>query len=261
MKVVEPDVVLLASPNIDDEGLFKLLRLLGVPNWETDTDNDSEAIVEIAGKLCYMSFATELNLNLTRIRRGENRAYIHNILQQQHGSVLEHTHVSFVFHNVSRVFTHELVRHRIGAYSQVSGRFVRSDEVLMWIPSCFKDNPDAVRIVTRAVEAAEQAAVELAALYELDKPDGDFAYKKKVTSAIRRILPNGLANHIMATYNHRTLRQIIQKRTSRYAEEEIRLVFAKVFSLVLPRFPAFYQDAKVEMVEGLPEITFEWGTP
>ena len=45
-----------------------------------------------------------------------------------HGSVFEHAYVNFIVTDCSRVFTHELVRHRVGtAFSQTSGHYVRGE--------------------------------------------------------------------------------------------------------------------------------------
>jgi thymidylate synthase (FAD) len=89
------------------------------------------------GRLCYKSFGTEMNANITRVREG-NEGYIGNILKTQHGSVLEHASATIGFIDVSPVVTHELVRHRAGtAFSQVSMRFVRLQEIGFYMPQAF----------------------------------------------------------------------------------------------------------------------------
>jgi thymidylate synthase (FAD) len=67
--------------------------------------------------------------------RGGNQEYLANIQGQRHGSVFEHASTSIAFLDVSRILTHELVRHRVGtAYSQESQRFVRLDNFSVYIP-------------------------------------------------------------------------------------------------------------------------------
>jgi thymidylate synthase (FAD) len=75
--------------------------------------NDPQNLAEFAGRLCCRSWEPGLNPNVTRVRTDQD-AYLGNILASMHGSVLEHISFSFVLHNVSRVFTHELIRHRPG---------------------------------------------------------------------------------------------------------------------------------------------------
>jgi len=129
MKPATPEVFLLARPSLNIQGLHDYLRAIDVPEWTTDASSDAEAIVEVAGRSCYRSFAPGLNPSVTKVRNG-NKDYLENILKVQHGSVLEHATWTFVFFNVSRILTHELVRHRAGvAISQESLRFVRLTQV------------------------------------------------------------------------------------------------------------------------------------
>ena len=160
--------------------------------------------------------------------------------------------------NVSRVLTHELVRHRAGAaYSQTSGRYVRLDDLPFWIPSCIKENPELEKLFIDEILHQEETIKKMAEITKIDTLD--FKAKKTLTSAFRRVIGNGLANNITATYNHRALRHIIEMRTSYHAEEEIRLVFNKVFDAVAASYPAIYADAKLEMIDGYNEITFQHG--
>lgn len=87
-----------------------------------------------------------------------------------------------------------------------------------------------------------------------DNDTHDFPKRKAMTSAIRRIAPNGQANEIGMTLNIRALRHTILIRTQRFAEWEIRVVYAEIYELVKEKFPLLFSDAKVRIVEGLPEI-------
>ncbi len=261
MKQVQPKAILLTETRIIPEGLQDFLLEMGVPHWSSDGESDTEVVVEVAGKLCYMSFDTSLNKNLTRTGTRSNRDYIQQgIIGQSHGSVLEHVAVGIVFTNVSRVFTHELVRHRAGAaYSQTSGRYVRPDELAFWLPTCIAQHPELQELFKEAVEHQEKIIAkleEVSGINAMTSPS-DFQKKKELTSAFRRIVGNGAATNILATYNHRALRHLIALRTSRHAEEEIRLVFADLFKQLRHRYDAIYSDATVEEVNGIPEVTFK----
>lgn len=237
----KPKVYILAQTELNDASDF--LHEINVENYSTDTDNDAEALIEIAGKTCYMSFNTDNNKNLTKVRSNNNQAYIKNILDVNHGSVLEHATVTFGICNVSRIFTHELVRHRTGtAFSQVSGRYVR-DDLKYYIPNCFTDYEKEV--FTNAMKDIEynHSVLERQVfdrLYQEGKTD--FHHKKEVTSALRRILPNGQNNTIIFTANHRAIRHIINMRIADGAEEEIKYVFKLIKELMIKNFPNIYQD-------------------
>lgn len=243
MKQSQPKAFLLAETRVDQQTMNEALRHLGCENWFTDADTDADLLTEFAGKSCYMSFDTKLNSNLTKTGTRNNAKYIQEgIIRNKHGSVLEHSTVTFFLTNISRVVTHELVRHRAGtAFSQTSGRYVRSNQVPLYLPTEIQNNPQAVAIFERAQQQMEE---NLSALFEVTKIEelGDFETKKKLTSAFRRIVGNGQGNHLLMTGNHRAWRHIIEARTSVHAEEEIRLIMSDVASQLKERYPVLYED-------------------
>ena len=70
----------------------------------------------------------------------------------------------------------------------------------------------------------------------------DFGLKKRLTSAFRRLIGNGQANHLVMTANHRAWRHIIEMRTSVHAEEEIRVIMSDVAQQLKDKFPTIYAD-------------------
>lgn len=292
--IVTPKVYLLAATtmNVDlgGKGYYDFLKEIGAEDWDTDAANDASELLEVAGRFCYKSFGTGLNPNVTKVREG-NEAYLANVAKSKHGSVYEHASVTFALVDVSPVVTHELVRHRAGtAFSQVSMRFVRLDKIGVYYPEAFEESylmglakhlSDAGLIggdvsewaAARAEEIHKQFMVvvaeaerfqkTVAASLMLDAVDEKgngvvpFAIKKRITSSMRRAAPYGLATGIILTANHRAWRHMIETRTSRHAEEEIRRVFGEIAAHLSVNFPAIYQDMKSEKVDGMNEYTFE----
>ena len=253
-KIVHPKSFLIAETQTSLKGMRSALESLGVFGWETDAETPADLLTEFAGKSCYMSFDTALNQNLTKTGTRNNHDYIQQgIIANRHTSVLEHSTVTFFITNVSRVVTHEIVRHRAGtAFSQTSGRYVRTDEIDMYMPADIACNPAAAEVWRRAVGQMEENARELAEVTRIsDKP---FSLKKKLTSAFRRIIGNGQANHIVVTANHRAWRHMIEMRTDPHAEEEIRVVFADISRQLRERFKTIYADAIVTEEDGI-EVT------
>src|SRR5664279_1394951 len=115
MRQTAPEVFLISRPAIDWSELNRYLTAVGAPKWASTARAegfpDGQRLVEIMGRLCYRSWAPGLNPNVSRVRTS-HPAYMANLLASGHGSVLEHANYTFVFKDVSRVFTHELVRHR-----------------------------------------------------------------------------------------------------------------------------------------------------
>ena len=249
-KLVFPKAFLIAETKVDYAAMDHALLHLGVDGWASDGGTDADVLTEFAGKSCYMSFDKNLNLNLTKVGGRPNSAYIQDgIIGNKHGSVLEHSTVTFFLTNVSRVVTHELVRHRAGtAFSQTSGRYVRSDEVDMYVPFELAKFPGASDVIKRAVREMEENVAELVEITGIEDMT-DFGMKKRLTSAFRRLIGNGQANHLVMTANHRAWRHVIEMRTSVHAEEEIRYIMADVAEQLKERFPTIYGDM-IENADG-----------
>ena len=249
--IVEPQVFLIGESTVNKEGLSAFLTHLGAPEWSSNAPTDIELLTEVYGRACYKSFGTELNPNITRVR-GSNESYISNILEKGDGSVLEHGVANFFFCDVSRVFTHELVRHRVGtAMSQESLRYVRLTDLNWYAPICIQENAAAMTIFEKTMDGLSNLQKDLSELYELDTTN-DFNFKKQVTSAMRRIAPIGLATNIGWSCNMRTLRHVIEMRTDPGSEEEIRLVFSKVADIAIERWPNLFADYEVDIIDNLP---------
>ena len=249
--IVEPQVFLIGESTVNKEGLSAFLTHLGVPEWSSNAPTDIELLTEVYGRACYKSFGTELNPNLTRVR-GSNETYISNVIEKGDGSVLEHGVVNFFLCDVSRVFTHELVRHRVGtAMSQESLRYVRLTDLDWYAPICIQENAAAMTIFEKTMDGLSNLQKDLAELYELDTTN-DFNFKKQITSAMRRIAPIGLATNIGWSCNMRTLRHVIEMRTDPGAEEEIRIVFSKVADIAIERWPNLFADYEVDIIDDLP---------
>jgi thymidylate synthase (FAD) len=247
MRETRPSVFLVARPSVDVEGMRRYLQEVGGESWLERRLNEpnrrtldaGELMVEFAGRVCYRSWEPGLNPNITRVRI-DQREYFANLLHSYHGSVLEHANYSLAFHNVSRVFTHELVRHRAGsAFSQESLRYVRLTDIGFRLPPSLEPIRDKVLTL---VEQLEEFQVTAADALGLDEEGVPFHVKKEVTSALRRLAPIGLSTDIIWTANVRTLRHVIEMRTASGAEEELRLVFDQVAELMCHEAPNLFQD-------------------
>ena len=251
MEIVEPKVFLVGETQLVASGLLLYLKHIGAPEWLTDAPSEAEALVEVMGRACYRSYKPGMNPNVTQTREG-NKAYLENIVKVMHGSVVEHAMINFIFCDVSRVFTHELVRHRAGtAISQESLRFVRVNKAKFWLPLSIVEHPEAMEIMVAEMKRQEEVQLKLAEVLKLDQMK-DFKQKKKYTSAMRRVLGDGAATTIGWSANFRALRNAIELRTAPGAEEEIRLVFGRVAEEARFRYPNMFADYKVEMADGLP---------
>ena len=246
MHLTEPAVFLIARPSIDVEGMRGYLEDVGGEAWldrrlgeASGEVKGGETLVEFGGRACYRSWEPGLNPNVSRVRT-DQREYFANILRSAHGSVLEHANYSFALRNVSRVFTHELIRHRAGsAFSQESLRYVRLTDIGFRVPPALEPVREQVLAI---VEQLEEFQVSAAAELGIEEEGVPFHVKKEVTSALRRLAPTGLSTDIIWTANARTLRHVIEMRTAEGAEEELRLVFDEIARIMQAEAPYLFQD-------------------
>lgn len=266
-RVIErPEVFLVQSPSLDWE---EIRRYLTKVSERTDTDclswadrvqdnpdvPDGDALVEFGGRLCYRSWIPGANVNVGRVRE-DSKVYLGNILESKHGSVVEHANYSFIFDDVSRVFTHELVRHRAGvAVSQESMRFVRLTDIPFWFPEWARLDDE---LMNRSIELLHQMEAHqwwMSGHFGLDDEGVPFSEKKHKTSFMRRFAPDGVATGMLCTINVRAIRHIVYMRTALGAEEEIRLVMDDVAQLALEATPNLMQDySPNENQEWIPEF-------
>lgn len=261
-----PEVFLVSKPSLDWDEIRRYLVKVGL---RTDTDavewadkhqwnsncEDGDSLVEFGGRLCYRSWVPGANANVTKIRE-DPKQYLGNILKSGHGSVTEHANYSFIFDDVSRVFTHEVVRHRAGvAVSQESMRFVRLTDIPFWFPKWALDDEELMTRNINLLNEMERHQVWMADHFGLDDEGIDFSEKKHKTSFMRRFAPDGVATGMLCTINVRAMRHIVYMRTALGAEEEIRLVMDDVAKLGLEVTPNLMQDyTPNENQEWIPEF-------
>jgi len=296
MKIIDkPQVFLIASPTLRWQGIERYLAEVGGEAWEEQkvlseesglNEPEAETLVEFMGRVCYRSWKPGLNANVTKVRT-DTKEYLHNVLKSGHGRLLEHANFSFVFHNVSRILTHELVRHNVGTvFAQESMRFVRLTDIPFWFPEWALCDEELKKHAYDLLQHMETFQLWMAKHFELDEKEitcpncggsgkwemgcvrescsacggsgkfaNSFANKKHKTSFMRRFAPQGVATGIGATFNIRALRHIIYMRTALAAEEEIRLVMDDVAEIVLHEVPNLLQDySPNEDREWIPEF-------
>ena len=264
MELVKPTVHLIGVTSVDAFAMQTYLEQTGNAEF-METFNaavaggvsPAEALCSMYAKLCYKSLTVGHNDNITRVRDIEDN--VKGCFNTGHGSVFEHVTFNFVITDCSRVFTHELVRHRIGtAFSQTSGRYCRSDNLQVVLEDPIADAIDIGGHET-LLECMSDWAREIETRYNTIVDSivwsaMNFATKKKVTSYLRRLLPNGQGNEMGFSVNLRSLRHLVQMRTGRHAEWEIRLVFEQVYKLVKAKHPLVFHGAVEEEVGGILEV-------
>ena len=246
--VTEPEVVLVGKPVIEVGGVMRFLDEHGIvwPEFEDKLssmtslgDDDGEWLVEMAARLCYMSWAKEGET----IKSRGHEDHVKHLIEVGHGACIEHCNMSFIMWHVSRSLTHELVRHRLASYSQLSQRYVDSSSVCFVVPPAIqelsKDDPEVYREWVGHCEKSrqlyEKLTEKLSDLYS-DVPS-KLERRKMARQAARSVLPNCTETKIFVTMNARAVRHLIELRANPAADVEIRKLAVKVFHILQNQAP------------------------
>lgn len=226
MAVAHPNVELIASTGLTgwgDEIADRMEVLKGT--------HDTDALIEFAGRSCYGSF------NRPNPATRENADYMANIINQGHGSVLEHATATFYITGVSRAFTHELVRHRHLNFSQQSQRFVNESGANCVIPPALRGDPAAIK-------ALEQWQGTVNGVYDNMVSDlmGRGHARKQAREAARAVLPNMTETRLVVTGNMRSWRDVLARRLDVAADAEMREVSQLILDKLREVSPSVFAD-------------------
>lgn len=243
IETAELRVYCLSKPSLDYEEVYRFLSDEGL-DWVRTNGMEAEELVELSGRLCYMSFG-----------RGKqaprnNAGYINNLITKGHESVLEHAVWTFLIAGVSRAFSHQLVRHRVGfSYSQLSQQYHDESHARFVVPSSIQRDPNLFSLWSKGIEASLELYRNMLAQTDLENHH-QFASKKErlraVRSAARSTLPNATETKIVVTANARSIRHFLDLRGAIEGDPEMRAVSVKLLNQVKFDAPALFQDYSVQ---------------
>jgi thymidylate synthase (FAD) len=188
----------------------------------------AEDVIEKACRTCYLSFHRYNPPSSTE-------ELIKKVIRKRHHSVLEHAYATFRIKGGSRVFTHEMVRHRLMSPSQESQRYVeygKTKEFEYVIPPTIESTPFKDRFKNKALELKD-------------------LYEEMVKAGIpkedaRYILPNATVSEIVLSANFRELRHIFEVRCMTRAHWEIREICLEMLKIMKREAPIVFWDFVID---------------
>ncbi|MDD4607216.1 MAG: FAD-dependent thymidylate synthase [Patescibacteria group bacterium] len=199
------------------------------PSFFIEDEINGEEILENLeryGRTCYKSE--------DKITPDSACKFVAAILASGHESVIEHEKIT-VRVICDRGVTHEIVRHRIGSYSQESTRYCNYGllGVQFIEPFFFVGNDQKYQIWLTAMRACE------------------YAYNTLVEAGAtpqeaRSVLPNSLKTEIVITYNLREWRHFLKLRCSKRAHPQMREIAIPLLREFKRLIPIIFDDIAEE---------------
>lgn len=220
-----------------------------------------DKVIAQAGKLCYSPVGVdEIAQKLTE---EEIARYVNMLASIGHESPLEHVSFSFAIEGVSRVLTHQLVRHRLASYSQQSQRYVKLDQFEYIVPPAIEKNPEAKRIFIETMERDQEAynqivnelindkIGEFKKIHDRDLTKKEYsALEKQAIEDARYVFPNACETKIVVTMNARSLLHFFNVRCCNRAQWEIREMATEMLKECKKVAPALFKKAGPDCVYG-----------
>ncbi|SDC21488.1 MULTISPECIES: FAD-dependent thymidylate synthase [unclassified Candidatus Frackibacter] len=196
-----------------------------------------ERTVAAAARLCYSPVGA--NKLVEEMTDKEIEDLLAIILGNRHYSTLEHVSFTFAIEGISRVTSHQLVRHRLASYSQQSQRYVREKEQFDYII------PDKIKGDKELVEIFEENMWQQQQKYdELTKKLMENGYQEKeAIEAARYLLPNATETKIVVSMNARSLLHFFEVRCCERAQKEIRKMAREMLRQVKDIAPIIFNSA------------------
>ena len=182
--------------------------------------------IEEAGRTCYKSEGAITPLSY--------REFIEKIIKSGHESVLEHEKLTVRF-IIDRGVSHEVVRHRIAAYSQESTRYCNyagdkfGNEITVIKPWFFEGKPLAMDHWKTACKMAEEYSFAL-------------LNAGCLAQEARSVLPNSLKTEIVVTYNLREWRHFFRLRAAKAAHPQMQQVAIPLLLFMQRNLAPVFQD-------------------
>ena len=197
MKIIQPSIEILTP--IDGDYILKFL--------------------ERCGRTCYKSE--------DKITEDSAEKFVRALIKSGHESVIEHYSIT-VKVVCSRAISHQIVRHRIGSYSQESQRYVSYKDGIEVI-----ERPGLKGEALKEWEGAQQRSID--------------SYRRLIELGIkpevaRDVLTNAAATEIVMTLNPRQWRHFCRLRTSPAADPQMRVIAEMILKEFKEQVPVIFED-------------------
>lgn len=209
---------------------------------------EPEKLVAIAARLCYSPVGVE-DLD-EKLDIEAARKLVKFVIKSGHLSTTEHVYFTFGIEGISRVLSHQLVRHRIASFNQQSQRYVKFKENYDYIiPDSIKNNKKINKKYSSFISDIHKFYEEMLA-QGIEAEDA------------RYILPNSSETKMIATMNARELLHFFTVRCCKRAQNEIRELAILMLKEAKKAAPVIFENAGPNCLRiSCPEGKYSCGKP
>lgn len=167
------------------------------------------------------------------------------LMRERHGTPFEHN--AFRFHVRCPIFVmREWIRHRIGSFNELSGRYAKIDEAF-YVPAVEDvrtqvGKPGAYSFESVEPDVAERTRTRMEESYRASYA----AYEEMLADGVARevarsVLPVGIMTEFFWTVNARSVMNFLSLRNTEHAQREIRRYAEAVEALFETRMPVTHR--------------------
>lgn len=213
-----------------------------------ETNEDQTKKIEWAGRTCYKSEGKMKG-------EDERNKFIRKIIKSGHHSVIEHSSYTIKF-VVDRGISHEIVRHRLAAFSQESSRYCNYNKdkfgnnatyiIPCWLEDIKEDKYEldhiGIPIIPNKSDLKEDSIMWIEGMMENERQYMAAIEKGWKAEEARCFLNNSLKTELVMTANFREWRHVFNLRCSKPAHPQIREIMMVALEHMHEEYPVIFED-------------------
>lgn len=198
--------------------------------------SEPDKMIAAAARLCY-SNVQDVDTLMSGLTVDKVDSFIDKMSElKNHGTPWEHPSFTFAIEGVSRVLTHQLVRHRIASFDQQSQRYCEGKNFTFVTPPSIAKNPELLEKFENFMQESQDMYKEFT---EAGIPKED----------ARFLFTNACSTRIIMTMNVRSLFHFFALRSCTRAQWEIRELSDQILKICKTIAPKVFQNAGASCVQ------------
>lgn len=187
-----------------------------------------ELAVAVAARACFSD--QDYDIIEGQLRPADVDRVLATVISKGHHSVLEHANFTLAISGISRVVSHQLVRHRMASYSQLSQQRADASELQYVTPPAIRRKRQLADRYARLMSDCQEF---YRTLLESEIPRGSARY----------VLPSSFQTRVVMTMNARSLMNLISQRECAAEEWEFRQLAHSIHDAVMGVAPGIFRHA------------------